>query len=75
MDTLYRSERPAKMTPRHNTESSMEVKKNPSATVKRSLEVANILVLESIICKSWNRQGVQSRTKGRKLLLSKKKNC
>ncbi|MBN3292713.1 TCB1 transposase, partial [Polypterus senegalus] len=63
------------MTPRAQRRVSNEVKKNPRVTakdLKKSLELANISVQESTICKTLNNKGVHDRTPRRKPLLSNK---
>ena len=52
-----------------------EVKKNPRVSAKdlqKSLEHANISVVESTIRKTLNKNGVHGRTPQKKLLLSQK---
>lgn len=66
----------AKITPKAQYRMLNEAKKDcrvTSTDLKDSLELDNITVHESTICKTLNRHGIQGRTPHRKTLLSKKK--
>lgn len=71
---LHRSGHPAKIPPKAPCKMLSEVKKNPRVTtkdLKDSLELVNISVHESTICKTLNSHDIPDRTPRRKPLLSK----